>query len=209
MSATLVGVLSGLLLAQQAKTQRIPPQTRGKYKPHPWKVIPPLHLAAPNGTSVNSWFAGQAAAAEQDDFVIYLHEWYEGGTLLGPYGRYHLTEIIARLPHVPFKVVVQPGGPHELNEHRRGLIVAALLEAGSPDAEQRVVLAYPQAEGLYATQGERLFLRSYGGAGQGGQGGFLPGGGLGTGLFGGSGFGGQGGFRGGLRGSFGGGLSGF
>src|SRR4051794_21266025 len=56
----------------------------------------------PNGSSVHQWIEAQAAKAEASDFVVFLDEWFKGGTELGPHGHYHLTQMVRRLPTVPF-----------------------------------------------------------------------------------------------------------
>src|SRR6516164_7556260 len=113
----------------------------------PWHVdncatIPPGAIPAPSGTYVREAFGRQAEKAEQDDFTIYKHEWYKGGRDLGPYGEYHLGQIIKRLPTAPpFPVLLEVvSGAPELNEARRGLVVARLQAAGVPDPAQRVIL---------------------------------------------------------------------
>ena len=84
------------------------------------------------------------------------------------------------------------------------MVVRALAQAGVPDAEQRVLVAYPQAEGLYADiQAQRTYLfmmlpgiysfRLLYGGGYGLGGGLFGGGLFGGGLYGGGGiFGGFG-----------------
>ena len=79
----------------------------------PWCVdncstIPPGALPAPPGTYINRFRDVQAAKAEADDFTVYKHEWYMNGKELGPYGRWHLNEMLKRLPGVPFPVVIEP-----------------------------------------------------------------------------------------------------
>jgi hypothetical protein len=170
--------------------------------------IPPGAIPAPIGTYNCKLQDTQAAKAEADDFVIYKYEWYLGGTELGPFGRYHIQEIINRLPYVPFPVIVKPHIDAELTEARRQVIVNYLAKSGIPDPEQRVIVAFPNAEGLYGDEADPIFDRMVGGdrRDQGGRGGFgdryqfAP---FGTG------FGNAGGFRGGFRGGFGGGFTGF
>jgi hypothetical protein len=161
-----------------------------------WRELcQPTTCPAVTGTYTRQLFDQQAAKAEADDFVIYKNEWYMAGTGLGPFGSYHITEIVRRLGEVPFPVVIQPQiGDPALDLARRDVIVRALARAGVPDADQRVIIAYPQAEGLLADiQAQRAYLFMmlpgtysfrllYGGGGFG-----LLGGGLG-------GFGGFGGF---------------
>jgi len=163
--------------------------------------IPPGAIPAPVGTYLHKFIDLQAAKAEADDFVIYNYEWYLGGRELGPFGRYHLNEIARRLPSVPFPVVIEPSLDYELNEARRQVIVDYLAQYGVPNPQDRVILAFPQAGGLYGDEAEirsYLFLLSSYGYGQ-------------FGTFGGLGFGGLGRFGLGGFGQFGllGGLGGF
>jgi hypothetical protein len=126
-----------------------------------WRELcQPATCPAVTGTYTRQLFDLQAAKAEADDFVIYKNEWYMGGTKLGPFGSYHITEIVRRLAEVPFPVVLQPQiGDPALDLARRDVVVRALAEAGMPDADQRVIIAYPQAEGLYADiQAQRAYL---------------------------------------------------
>ena len=136
------------------------------------EVPPPVPL----GTYVRDWQAVVVAAADADHFVIYRHEWFQGGTALGPYGRYHLQEISKRLNSVSFPVVIQIDASEQLNAARRLDIVNQLLTQGITDATRRVVVGYPQAEGLYGDEAARIFgqyLSGTGGVGgTGGYGGF-------------------------------------
>jgi hypothetical protein len=171
--------------------------------PRPWwkidncATIPRGAIPPPVGTRVNTVLHGQAFRAEAADFVVHKHEWYLGGREPGPYGRRHLATIGARLPAVPFAVVVEPVEPEELpqaspasiaelNEARRLRVVEALLACGIEDANQRVVLGYPRAEGLAGSSAERIGTRYLGGtggtaAGAGGGGSFTSPGGFGFG----------------------------
>jgi hypothetical protein len=159
-------------------------------------TVPKGAQPAPNGTYVHRVQEIQAAKAEADDFVIYKYEWCMGGSELGPFGKYHLNEMIKRLPFVPFPILIQAHTlDGELNEARRCYIVRALQLNGIPDAEQRVLLGFPEAEGLYGDEAERIYLQM-----------LTPGGGLGFGVggfgggFGSFGFGGFGGPFGGFGG---------
>jgi hypothetical protein len=114
----------------------------------------------PLGSFVHRFQAVQAGKAEASDFEIYLDEWYQGGKTLGPYGQYHVNQIAQRLPTVPFAVKVQPCNDSVLNETRRMVVVTALLNLGITDADTRVVLAYPQAEGLRGEEAELVYFRS-------------------------------------------------
>jgi uncharacterized membrane protein YgcG len=161
--------------------------------PQPAPIIP-----APLGSSVRSWQDMQATLAAQDQFVIYLHEWYTA-KVLGPYGRFHLQRIAEKLSDVPFPVVIQPDlYDAKLNEARRTLVIAELTAKGITDAPQRVLIAMPIAEGLFGDEAVRVYSPIIGGGGAGGgsRGTF---GGFGTSGGGGSGGGGMGSF-GGIRG---------
>jgi hypothetical protein len=118
-------------------------------------VVPP-----PAGTYTRAIFDFQAQKAEADDFVIYKNEWFNAGIKLGPYGEYHLNQIAQRLPAVPFPVVIQPEADPGLNQARLEVILTCLANKGIPDAEHRVIIAYPQAEGLFGEcEAESAFLR--------------------------------------------------
>src|SRR5262245_50183873 len=159
-------------------------------------TILPGSLPEPNGTFVRRMQAIQANKAEADDFVFYVNEWR--GIDLGPYGTRHLGNVIKRLPSVEFEVLIQMSGNAQLDAERREKIVAALLAADIMDANERVIVGYPDAEGLDANEAERIYIQSlqnwgmygYGGYGYGGFGGGFGGFGGGFGRFGG--FGGLG-----------------
>jgi hypothetical protein len=95
--------------------------------------------------------------AAEDDFVIYKHEWFQGGINLGPYGRYHLNEIVRRLGGVPFPVVIQADFNEELNAARQQAIVRYLNYSGYHDAAMRVIVAFPRAEGLFGDEAFRIY----------------------------------------------------
>lgn len=169
-------------------------------------TIPRGAIPPPAGTRVNAILQGQASLAEAEDFVIHTHEWYLGGRAPGPYGRRHLATIGHRLPGTLFTVVVEPVEPEErpeaspatvdaLNEARRRHVVESLLGCGVEDADRRVILAYPRAEGLYGDAAVSTGLRYLQGQ---------TGSATGAGGFGSSGtstgsFGGGGGLGGGIR----------
>lgn len=169
--------------------------------------IPQGAIPVPNGTFVHAWVDAQANKAEADDFVFYRQEWCMGGQELGPYGRYHLHQVVKRLPKVPFPVVVQPTLDDQLNETRRQLLVQYLAINGIVDADHRVIVAFPDAEGLNGEEAPivyRQMIRGTGGfGGNTGIGGSVSGfgGGFGGGIAGGmGGFGGIGGGFGGVGG---------
>ncbi len=167
----------------------------GCYPEHAAYVAPEKHeiiMPEPNGTFVHRFQELQAGKAEAADFVFFADEWYKGGPKLGPHGRYHLTHLLPRLGHETFPVVVQASGDEALDAERRRFLVEALINHGVADADVRVIIAYPDAEGLYGEQAECIFhnmLHPYRGAG------LNPG--VGLGLYGG-GIGGLGGTAGAL-----------
>jgi hypothetical protein len=68
--------------------------------------------------------------------------------------------MIKRLPFVPFPILIQAHTlDGHLNEQRRCNIVQALQLNGIPDAEQRVVLGFPEAEGLYGDEAPRIYAQ--------------------------------------------------
>jgi hypothetical protein len=173
--------------------------------------IPPGAIPTHAGTYRNAYLNKMSDKAEVDDFVIRYNEFKDGTAVLGPHGREHLAQMIARLPMVPFPVIIQPepewlqatatpASPEDkpvdaraLDESRRRVIVDLLCQAKIPDAEKRVVIGIPTAEGLFGEEGERIYpsmIQNQGGGVGGGIGGGFGGSG-----FGGGGFGGFGGFR--------------
>ena len=121
-------------------------------------TIPKGAIPQPYGWFVHGWQNAQCAKAEADDFVIYKHEWFKGGAELGPYGIYHIQQILKRLPGVPFPVLleVETQNPAR-NEMRRAVIVNYLAQVGFRDPETRVVLGYPEAGGLYGDEAPRIY----------------------------------------------------
>ncbi len=176
--------------------------------------VPPGSLPEPLGTFSNELLCRQAAKGEADQFVIYYNEWLDYDTVLGPFGSDHFARIVARLPLVPLPVVLQPEPDKpELNTRRHAALVAALTQARIPDADKRVIVGTPWAEGLFGEESQRAYAPIPTGGGNGnangfgggrnGFGGGFNGGGFGNGFgggfgngFGGGGFGG-GGFGGG------------
>ena len=133
----------------------------GSCKTHKWHLdncsnIPKGAQPAPNGTYVNRFIETQQNKAEMDDFVIYKHMWYKGGTDLGPLGRYTLDQIVKRLPTVPFPVVIATSKDAALDESRRDHVMAMLKLRGVDDPA-RVIVAYPIAEGLFGDEAPRIY----------------------------------------------------
>jgi hypothetical protein len=124
-----------------------------------YSTIPPGAIPQPNGTYVHAWEERMATAAAADRFVIYLNEWYMGGPELGPCGFGHLAEIARHLPAAPFPVVVQPCGDEMLNQMHRQMVVHYLVEHGIGDAETRVIVVCPKAEGLFGPEAVQAYQR--------------------------------------------------
>ncbi|MBV9123599.1 MAG: hypothetical protein JO112_09595 [Planctomycetes bacterium] len=167
--------------------------------------IPPGAIPPPAGVHVRAWEEAQTTLARADRFVIYLNEWFMGGQTLGPYGQYHLQQILQGYSAVPYLVVIQPNlDRDDLNEVHRRVIVQALLDHGYQDAPSRVVVAFPPTEGISGEEGSRIYVRmlstgTQGGGTQGGVGAYGGGvGSFGGGLGGGLGLGGLGGVGGGF-----------
>jgi hypothetical protein len=135
--------------------------------------IPKGATPAPLGTYVHRFEDWQKFKAEADDFVIYKHEWLVCNPLhLGPYGSYHLTQILQRLPSVPFPVLIEVDADPSVNDARQQLIQARLAMAGIQNADRRVLVGFPQPGGLYGEEAPPIYARMIqggGGAGQYGQ----------------------------------------
>ncbi|MFO0970109.1 MAG: hypothetical protein U0793_31545 [Gemmataceae bacterium] len=150
----------------------------------------------PTGAHVARFIKVQAEKAEQDDFTIHRDEWFQGGKVLGPYGRYHIELIARKWGDNPFPVIIATSEIPELDAARRHFVVDMLARKGI-DADPRVILGFPAAEGLYGEAMEPAYVQmlrgtqfgAFGNAYQGFGGGFGQGAGLG-------GFGGFGGFFG-------------
>ena len=114
----------------------------------------------------------QTHRAAASDFVVQRHEWFQGRSELGPAGQRHLSELPSRMRHEPHMVIIEPAEPdlklhfnvrdaalaaQELNQTRRFQVVQTLHRYGVEDAEMRVQIAYPQAEGLHGAQATRIF----------------------------------------------------
>ena len=151
----------------------------------PCGAIPPC-----TGTHTKEIMRTQAEIAEADDFTMYEHEWlydpitHSGTAKPGPYGMYHLGEMVKRLPEVPFPVLIQVSLDDKLNEDRRVMVVQYLTANGIAEAERRVCLGFPAAEGLFGDEACGIYYRGFINPYQ-------------------SGFGGYGGYRGGLIGGYG------
>ena len=125
-------------------------------------TIPKGAITPPPGTLLYQINGGQHELAQAERLYVYKHEWYLDKTDPGPDGRRHLAAISRLLNCVPanWPVVVEPVVPEEekvvsfeatrkLNDERRQKVVEYLLVHGHPEANERVILGYPTAEGLY------------------------------------------------------------
>jgi len=160
-------------------------------------AIPPL-----TGTYVCQWQHAQMERADAGKFVINQCEWLAGGTTLGPEGSQHILKIAKTVGDTPFPIIVSRSDDEQLNETRRQRIVEQLLVAGLTDADQRVFVDRPEAEGLYGPEASRYGSMRQLGINGGMMGGM--GGGMGGGMMG----GGMGGMGGGFGGGMGGGMGG-
>jgi hypothetical protein len=170
----------------------------------------PGTMPEPNGAFVQKFQHVQTAKARETELVIFLDEWYMGGTTLGPAGSRHLDGLVQRLRETPAIVKIQPHFDPELNEQRRLCVINSLLKHGIPDPAKWVIVGFPSAEDFNGDEAERTYWRMlhsrndlYGGYGMGGYGGFGMGGygGYGMGGYGGGvGMGGYGGYQGGYFG---------
>lgn len=88
--------------------------------------------------------------AEASDFVVYRSEFVRHSPVLTAFGRSHVMEIAARLPSVPFPVLVEPEPHHkaaQLDLARRQHVVRLLNELSVPDAASRTVVSPPYSNG--------------------------------------------------------------
>ncbi len=132
----------------------------------------------PVGASVRDFFGRQARKAEQDDFVIYRYEWQsDGSTALNDWGQRRFNELVPRLSHEPFDIVIQPSDNGRLDEARQRTLVSLIAREGIVNPNDRVVVAWPDAEGLYGEEARQIsegaIQREGAGGGAGGAGGTI------------------------------------
>jgi hypothetical protein len=155
-------------------------------------------IPAPPGTYVCQWTAAEATRAEADKFVFYQYEWQRDKAQLGPFGQRHAAQISARLPCVPYPVVIEPSDDAKLDESRRLAMLQALACEGLSVPLERIVVGHGEAEPLYSQEAPAIargmFTNQTGGGTTGGFGGVggLGAGGIGGGIGVGGGFGGGG-----------------
>jgi uncharacterized membrane protein YgcG len=172
----------------------------------------PCAIASPPGTYTRQHLGLEHAKARANNFVIYQHEWFDGGDRLGPGGHEHVRKIVAELPKQVHPIVVERqqvmpdergetidqaiARTEQLDQARRTSVVEALSKAGVPDADGLVIVGNASSEDLYADEAPQIFYQRFlnsglFGGGLGGQGaGGVGGAGVGGGGFGGGGFGG-------------------
>jgi hypothetical protein len=127
----------------------------------------PMVMPTPIGTYVRAWEAVGRTRAREDRFVIYRCEWFNG-TELGPYGRFHLEQMAQCMSASPDVILIQWFDNGPMDQLRRATVIAYLVGKGIHDAEVRVTIGHPQAEGLYGTEAVRIFQSRFGGTGAGG-----------------------------------------
>jgi hypothetical protein len=168
---------------------------------HRITIEAPLPEAPPPlGSTVEPSFKIQELNGEASDFVMYEHEFMGWSAHLSPEGESHLRQIAARLPHVPFPVIIESAKPDvspddpryvecaEVDARRQAVVASALTMMGVPGASQRVVVGHPYSAGLTAGEADRAYNRAIGGGD--GTGGGRQFGGLGMGGISGGAFGG-------------------
>lgn len=119
----------------------------------------PATYPPPPGEYVRTIFESQAELAEEDDFVIYEHEWVGDTAALAPFGTYHLDQIAGRFGEVPFPVLIQIHPDLALNQARRDFVINYLTTIGYTDAPERVVVGFPKAEGLPGEQAVPIYYQ--------------------------------------------------
>jgi hypothetical protein len=174
----------------------------------------PANTPLPLGESIHRFFRTQADLAGADQFVFYELEWVKNSTSLGPAGRRHLERVARKLSMVGYPVLIEASSNLVVDQARRATLVTVLASAGIPNAEARVLIGQPVAEGLYGEEAVPLYpalittrfrtnrgigggayggLGAYGAFGAGGIGGYGAGaygaGGYGLGGYGGYGYG--------------------
>ena len=129
--------------------------------------ISPGAVPQPSGTYLCQWEHAQTARADQDNFVIYQYEWSADEVKLTRDGQAHLACIAQRLPQVPFPVVIDASSDDRLNELRRQAVLQNLNYGGNQVPIERVIVARPEAEGLYSQEAPGIAVRMLGNTGTG------------------------------------------
>lgn len=112
---------------------------------------PPVPDVWPLGSLSAAHWHTMETNAEASDFVIYRSEFLRHSPVLTAFGRSHVMEIAARLPNVPFPVLVEPepaDSATQLDAARRHHVILLLNQLGVQDAAPRTVVSMPYANGL-------------------------------------------------------------
>lgn len=137
--------------------------------------------------------------AEAADFIMYQHDFVGETADITPAGRDRILEIAARSRQTPFPIIIERSWNNsnpELDQHRRNLIAQVLNDLGTPEADQRVIVAPAYGPGITSNEGEFDYYQNTFSRG-------FNGGGFGNGYNSAIGFGGGVGGFGGLGGGFG------
>lgn len=152
----------------------------------------------PIGTLSDPVWKAQEANAEDSDFVVHEHEFIGNSARLNPKGEDHVKQIAARLleSNIPVPVAVEPSSMSrregdrygfavhndpELDDQRRRVVVASLLEMGVTNAPALVNVSPTYTHGYEANESQRVYNQfinpgrfggGFGGFGGGGGGGF-------------------------------------
>jgi len=118
--------------------------------------LPARSIPRPAGTEHEVAFRMQAAKAEAEDFVLYLHLWTPGQVSLGEKGQTRLRQIAARLDQEPYPVVIQPSGDARLDADRAGAVAEYLLLSGIYEPEALVVVEEPELAPMFFIENEDI-----------------------------------------------------
>jgi uncharacterized membrane protein YgcG len=143
----------------------------------PCNDITPGAIPQPNGTYACQWIHAETARADQDNFVVYQYEWSADATKLTQFGLEHVARIAQGLSQTAYPVVIERSADQRLDEIRRMAVLEALANCHVPIVPDRVVLARPEAEGLYGDEAAGVAGRMLRNGVSGGQGGGQAGGG--------------------------------
>jgi hypothetical protein len=116
----------------------------------------------PLGKVSEAWYYEMETNAEAVDFVIHDLDFVGQTTELTSDGKDHLMEIASRMRAQPFPVIVERfpnNSDPELDLARRNLVAQILTDFGSPDAQQRVIVAPSYTPGYTSRQAQATYWR--------------------------------------------------
>jgi hypothetical protein len=116
----------------------------------------------PLGKVSEAWYYEMETNAEAVDFVIHDLDFVGQTTELTSDGKDHVMEIAARMRAQPFPVIIERfpnNADPELDLARRNLVAQILTDFGSPDAQQRVVVAPSYTPGYTSRQAQATYWR--------------------------------------------------